>query len=221
MGKFLNLFTTSILNGAPGPKQLMVIGITAIAMGIVISAITTKRESRMQSYITLLPFSAAFFVMMSSAAFGKTASAFLIGFALLFMSSVAKTDDKEEMVGFLTGAVSGVSLGLGYVGLSVAFIALSFITTALYKLALSKMPAAITKRLCIIVPEDLNYQSRFEGVLDRYTLSHYTEKVELKGFGEMYKITFIIIMKDETHEKEMLDDIRVISGNAGVSIERI
>lgn len=216
MGKFLNLFTTSILDGAPGPKQLMIIGITAIAMGVVISAITTKRNSRMQSYITLLPLVAALFMMMSS-----TTSAFLIGFALLFMSSVAKTDDKEEMVGFLTGAASGVSLGLGYVGLSVAFIALSFITTALYKLALSKIPAVITKRLCIIVPEDLNYQSRFEGVLDRYTLSHYTEKVELKGFGEMYKITFIITMKDETHEKEMLDDIRVISGNAGVSIERI
>lgn len=216
MNKFLQLFSTSILDGGPGPRQLIIIGITAIAMGVVISAITTKRNSRMQSYITLLPLVAAFFMMMSSAI-----SAFLIGFALLFMSSVAKTDDKEEMVGFLTGAASGVSLGLGYVGLSVAFIALSFITTALYKLALSKMPAVITKRLCIIVPEDLNYQSRFEGVLDRYTLSHYTEKVELKGFGEMYKITFIITMKDETHEKEMLDDIRVISGNAGVSIERI
>ena len=216
MNKFLQLFSTSILDGGPGPKQLIIIGITAIAMGVVISAITTKRNSRMQSYITLLPLVAALFMMMSSAT-----SAFLIGFALLFMSSVAKTDDKEEMVGFLTGAASGVSLGLGYVGLSVAFIALSFITTALYKLALSKMPAVITKRLCIIVPEDLNYQSRFEGVLDRYTLSHYTEKVELKGFGEMYKITFIITMKDETHEKEMLDDIRVIAGNAGVSIERI
>lgn len=216
MNKFLQLFSTSILDGGPGPKQLIIIGITAIALGVVISAITTKRNSRMQSYITLLPLVAAFFMMMSSAT-----SAFLIGFALLFIGGVAKTDDKEEMVGFLTGAASGVSLGLGYVGLSVAFIALSFITTALYKLALSKMPAVITKRLCIIVPEDLNYQSRFEGVLDRYTLSHYTEKVELKGFGEMYKITFIITMKDETHEKEMLDDIRVISGNAGVSIERI
>lgn len=221
MNKFLQLFSTSILDGAPGPRQLMIIGITAIAMGVVISAITTKRESRMQSYITLLPFSAAFFMMMSSAAFGKTASAFLMGFALLFIGGVAKTDDKEEMVGFLTGAASGVSLGLGYVGLSVSFVALSFITTALYKLALKKIPDTITKRLRIVVPEDLNYKTRFEGVLDRYTLTHYTEKVELKGFGEMYEITFIITMKDETHEKEMLDDIRVVSGNAGVSIERI
>lgn len=221
MKNFLKLFTTSIIVGVPGLRQYLIICIAAVAMGVIISAITTKRNSRMQSYITLLPLSISFFMLLSSAAFGKTASALIMGFALLFASNVAKTDDKEEMVGFLTEAVSGMGLGLGYVGLSVTFATLSFITAALYRLALKKIPDTITKRLRIVVPEDLNYKTRFEGVLDRYTLTHYTEKVELKGFGEMYEITFIISMKDETHEKEMLDDIRVVSGNAGVSIERI
>ena len=221
MENFINALSTSILSSAPSIRQLIICAAASLGSGVVISAVSTDKRSRMQTYITLLPLSVCLFTMLSVFAFGKTGAAAMAGLSLVFTALLARTDDKGEMAGFLCACASGFGMGLGFIGISSLFLVLALATSAIYKIALKKIPKNIIKRLKVAVPEGADFKDNLDGVLDRYTLSHYTERVTLKGFGEMYEITFIIEEKNEDMEKDMLDDMRVASGNIGISLERV
>ena len=72
--------------------------------------------------------------------------------------------------------------------------------------------------LKIVVPEMLNYTTIFEDLFTKYTTS--CEKVAVKSvnMGSMFKITYRIVLKDNTLEKEFIDQLRLRNGNLEISL---
>ena len=72
--------------------------------------------------------------------------------------------------------------------------------------------------LKVVVPESLNFDNLFDETLQKYCLSYDLKKVKSTDFGTMFELTYIIKIKNEDHQKELLDEIREKNGNLMVSL---
>ena len=65
---------------------------------------------------------------------------------------------------------------------------------------------------------DMNFDNLFDETLQKYCLSYDLKKVKSTDFGTMFELTYIIKIKNEDHQKELLDEIREKNGNLMVSL---
>ena len=74
------------------------------------------------------------------------------------------------------------------------------------------------KLLRVTVPESLEYTDMFDDVFSRYLKK--TERVGVKttGMGSMFRLSFLIRMKDPAEEKAFIDALRTKNGNLEISI---
>jgi len=67
-----------------------------------------------------------------------------------------------------------------------------------------------------MVPENLDYEGKFEDIFDKYLSSYTYEEVKTSNMGSLYKLTYDITMKGGVKEKEFLDEIRIKNCNLKV-----
>ena len=80
--------------------------------------------------------------------------------------------------------------------------------------------AAAYKTLNITIPEDLDYNGVFDEVLKHYALSYELVKVKTTNMGSLFRLTYDLILKDVTKEKELVDRLRCRNGNLEITISR-
>jgi len=76
------------------------------------------------------------------------------------------------------------------------------------------------KSIRITIPEDLDYTGVFDDIFNQYTSSSYLVGVKTTNMGSMFKLTYNIVMRDITKEKEMIDKIRCRNGNLEITVSR-
>ncbi len=77
------------------------------------------------------------------------------------------------------------------------------------------------KQLKVTVPENLNYMGMFDDIFEKYVNDVKLEKVKTTNLGSMFELTYLIALKDETTEKEMIDEIRTRNGNLTITCGQI
>ena len=126
----------------------------------------------------------------------------------------------EEMLILLGSVVSGLVFGLGYL----AFGAIAMVAIALIYILLSHLPIfnnkrfAAEKMLKITIPESLNYTEVFNDTFEKYLKQFDIVEVKTTAMGSMFKLSFKVVLKDITKEKELIDELRIKNGNLEISI---
>jgi uncharacterized membrane protein YhiD involved in acid resistance len=128
---------------------------------------------------------------------------------------------KEMAVLFLAMA-SGLLCGMGLVAYALLFAV--FVGLILFGLTSvnyggSKKNEA-DRIVRITIPEDLDYNSEIESVLDEYTSKYELTAVRSANMGSMFKLTYKATLNDVSKQKEMIDKVRVRNGNLEVAILR-
>lgn len=114
----------------------------------------------------------------------------------------------------------GLITGMGYLGYAVLFAVIMCLIFVLY----NRVNFGTTKSnskfkiLNITIPEDLNYSEVFDSILSEYTQSYELTKVKTTNMGSMFKLTYNIISKDASKEKEMIDKLRCRNGNLEIAL---
>ena len=72
--------------------------------------------------------------------------------------------------------------------------------------------------LRITVPETLQYSGAFDDVFARYLKKAESVGVKTTGMGSMFRLSYLIQMKDQTEEKAFIDELRVRNGNLEIAI---
>lgn len=72
--------------------------------------------------------------------------------------------------------------------------------------------------LKITIPEMLNYTSVFDDLFKKYTTSCEKLAVKSVNMGSMFKVTYRIVLKDMSLEKEFIDELRLRNGNLEISL---
>jgi hypothetical protein len=199
---------------------LLCIG-TSLLIGLIINAayfIITPRKDRSASFtlsLIILPTIVAVVILLIG---GNLARAFSMAgiFTIVRFRSVPG-DSKDISFIFLSMAV-GLSVGLGYLTLGIVVAVAVGTVIVLVSMLSIGIPKQKEKRLRITIPEDMNYQGIFDELFQRYTSYYEMQRVKTTNMGTLFELSYDIIMKDASLEKEFLDAIRCRNGNLGIQL---
>lgn len=74
------------------------------------------------------------------------------------------------------------------------------------------------KQLRITIPENLNYMVVFDDIFDKYLSENVLKKVKTTNMGTMFELTYECRMKDESEQKQFIDELRVRNGNLNITM---
>ena len=135
------------------------------------------------------------------------------------MAVVLFTYDNVTL-GFLAMS-AGLITGMGYLGFAFLFTVIMCVLSVIYnKLDFSIKRNAAYKTLHITIPEDLDYSDVFEEILKKYTASCELVRVKTTNMGSLFRLTYHLILKDTSKEKERVDQLRCRNGNLEITISR-
>ena len=218
---FLEMFS----GDTPPPSELLVLPpigrftlilITVSLYGLIVSMtyLFTHRENlHSRGYaltLVVLPPIVTIIIMMVGNNF---ASALSLGgaFAIIRFRSVAS--DPKDIVYVLFCMAIGLTGGVGlllYALFVTIILCLVMVLLQRFKYAVSRKSS---KTLRISIPENFNYQSAFDDILQRYATSYTHRRTRTTDLGSLFEITFDLIVPDDIDEKTMIDELRARNGN--------
>ncbi len=194
----------------------------AILLGFVQAFAYTIKNRYSKSFVTtlvLLPVAVCMIVLLVNNNLG-VAVAVAGAFTLVRFRSVPGTG--KEITAIFIAMVTGVTLASWQTyNIEYALLFTVLGSGLLILLNTTKLFSKTKKKemiLKITIPEMLNYTSVFNEVFEKYTLS--VEKLAVKSvnMGSMFKLTYSLVLKDASLEKEFIDELRLRNGNLEVSL---
>lgn len=125
----------------------------------------------------------------------------------------------REISALFMAMCAGLICGMGYLGYAVLFALIMGAANVVYSL-ISLGSTKTGRILTVTIPEDLDYTDVFEPVLREYTASHELEQVRTTNMGSLFRLSYYIVLKDPTKEKELIDKLRCRNGNLEIMIAR-
>ncbi len=208
-----NIFS-SIFTGSLTLGQFLLAIVSGMLMGLILScAFMYRNNFRTKSFVTalvLIPAIETVVIMLVNDNLGVGLSV-AGSFALIRFRSI-KGNAKELTAVFIAMTI-GIICGTGYVALAGVFtLLLSLVMCALALTGLGKMDRK-ERCLKITIPESLNYDEVFDGILDKYASRWELEGIKTLTLGSLFRLDYSIALKDETKMKQMIDELRTRNGN--------
>ena len=195
--------------------------LSALAMGLVISLVymlTHKKESTTAGFIVALVMLPAIIAMIIYLIGNNVARAFsLAGAFSLIRFRSAPGNSKDIAYVFFTLGV-GLACGMGYI----AYGALFAVIMCLVMIVLTKIRFGARNsrgmQLRISVPEHMDYDGVFDGVLETYTDGHKLIKVKTTEYGALFELTYEVALRSMATSKQFIDALRCLNGNMNVTL---
>ena len=125
-----------------------------------------------------------------------------------------------QIAAILIAMGAGIAFGMGYLAYGVIILltlALLYFVFASLHLFDSK-PMREERLLKVTVPESLEYTELFDETFRRYLKSCERLGVKTTGMGSMFRLSFLIRMKDPKEEKAFIDELRIRNGNLEIAL---
>ncbi len=203
-----------------GPVEFLACVGSALLIGFAVSAIYAYKNEHSKGFaltIGVLPAIVAVVIMVVSGDIG--AGIAVAGAFSLVRFRSAPGSAKEIAVIFLAMA-SGLLIGMGFIAYAAIFAAIICLVILGFSSVCLKSGDKGSKLLKVTVPEDLDYGSEIDSVIDEYADSKELVAVKTTNMGSMYKLTYKVQLKDDSRQKELIDSIRVRNGNLEVAVLR-
>lgn len=202
--------------------NLIVCSLASIVLGIVIAACymlcSEKFTKSFVITLAILPILVQVVITLVNGNLG-TGVAILGAFSLVRFRSVP--GNAKEIGSVFFAMAIGLATGMGYIGYAAIFTALiAFVMLVLSRTGFGDKKD-VNKLLKITIPENMNYAELFDDIFDKYLSGYSLMRSKTTNLGSMFELTYSIKMKDESKEKDMMDEIRVRNGNLTVMCGRV
>lgn len=194
----------------------------ALLLGAMIALCYMYKSNYTQSFVitlALLPAVVCVVIMLVNGNIGAGV-AVAGAFSLVRFRSTAGTAKEICTLFFAMGA--GLISGMGYLGFALLFTVILCAMFMLYnKLDFGvKKNAGLFKTIRIVIPEDLDYTGVFDDIFSDYLSSFELVNVKTVNMGSMFKLTYDVVLKDVSKEKEMIDKLRCRNGNLEINVSK-
>ena len=218
---FKGLFDTDLTAVISVTDFLLCLG-ASLVIGILMAFAYMYRTRYTKSFVVtlaLLPAVVCVVIMMVNGNVG-TGVAVAGAFSLVRFRSVPGT--AKEICTLFLAMGAGLIAGMGYLGFALLFTAVMCVMFVLYnRLDFgTKKNAATFKTFTITIPEDLDYSGIFDDIFSEFTTSHDLVRVKSTNMGSMFKLTYNVMLRDVSREKEMIDKIRCRNGNLEIAVSK-
>ena len=218
---FKGLFDTDLTTVISVTDFMLCLGFSLV-LGLVMSFSYMYRTRYTKSFVitlALLPAVVCVVIMLVNGNVG-TGVAVAGAFSLVRFRSVPGT--AKEICTLFLAMGAGLIAGMGYLGFGVLFTLVMCIVFVLYnRLDFgTKKNSETFKTFTITIPEDLDYSGMFDDIFAEFTISHDLVRVKSTNMGSMFKLTYNIMLRDISREKEMIDKIRCRNGNLEIVVSK-
>ena len=218
---FKGIFDSELTAVISVPDFLLCIG-TSLVIGLIIAFSYMYRTRYTKSFVitlSLLPAVVCVVIMMVNGNVG-TGVAVAGAFSLVRFRSVPGTAKEIGTLFLAMGA--GLIAGMGYLGFAVLFALILCVVFMLYSHLDfgAKKNAAIYKTFHITIPENLDYSNVFDEIFNTYTRTFELTGVKTTNMGSMFRLTYDVVLKDATKEKELIDKLRCRNGNLEINVSK-
>ena len=199
----------------------LVVMISSVVLGVALAYfyMFVKRED---GYVSDFPWTMAIMPPVVAVLIIMLANNLAAGIAVggLFALTRFRSNQRntEDIAYVLLTVVIGVIAGTGYVAFALIFtLFMMAVILVLYFLRFGKTSEK-NLALRIVVPESLNYENLFDDLFKKYCLSYAINRVRTIDFGTLFELTYHIVIKKSTKQKEMVDELRQRNGNLTITL---
>lgn len=194
--------------------------ISALIMGFLAALVFsagTKYTSSWKISIALLPAVVTVVIMMVN---GNIGAGLAVAGTFALVRFRSQPGSAKEVTGLFFAVAIGLICGMGYVGVAVIFfIVMSGATLLLSKIKFGEAKAGV-RNLTIVIPENLDYDTVFNDIFEKYTSSCNLMRVKTTNMGTMFELRYEVILKDLSESKQFIDEIRCRNGNLNITFAR-
>jgi uncharacterized membrane protein YhiD involved in acid resistance len=214
-----NLFTSIITEGSFTPAQFAAVTVTSLVCGLIIAVTYSIRNKCSRSFLITLILLPAIVELVILLVNGNIGAGVAVAGAFSLVRFRSAPGRGQEITSIFLAMAVGLATGMGYVGVAVLFTIFISVLNLVFNLL--KIGGDENHRtLKITVPENLDYEGKFEDIFDKYLSSYTYEEVKTSNMGSLYKLTLSVVLKAGVSTKEFLDEIRTRNGNLDISLGR-
>ncbi len=202
------------------PNMLLSLGV-ALVLGLVIALVYrwTRRETpSSQSFLLTLVMLPAVVTVIILLVGSNVARAFSLAGAFSIIRFRSAPGDAKDITYVLFSMAVGLAAGMGFLVYAALVALLLCGAMALLEAIHFGRPSGTEKLLKITVPENLDYESAFDSVLEKYTHSAKLRRVKTVDLGSLYELVYAVVTKDGISEKAFIDELRCRNGNLTIAL---
>lgn len=210
---FSNIFYT---NANMSVKPYLISAACAIFCGLLVALVSSHKNRISKSFfasLILLPLTVQTVIIMVNGSVG-TGIAVAGAFSLIrFRSVPAKAKD---IISIFIAMSAGLACASGFVSVAIVFSLIASLIIFLFSVI--KMKSDREQELNITIPENLNFTSVFDEVFEKYTKKATLMSVKTTNMGSLFKLTYIVEMKNDGEVREFIDELRIRNGNLEIAL---
>ena len=213
---FDSILTDSVFNGS----TFALATITAIICGTIIASTYMIKNRYSKSLVITLVLLPAIVELVIILVNGNLGAGIAVAGAFSLVRFRSTPGSGQEITSIFLAMAVGLATGMGYIGIAFVFtLVISAVNLILSMMNLTQEGNGF-RVLKITIPENLDYEGRFEDIFERYLKNYEYEEVRTTNMGSLYKITLGVVLKDGMSSKEMMDELRTRNGNLDISLSR-
>ena len=217
---FKGVFDTELTQTIEVGDFLLCLGVSLL-LGLVMAAAYMFKNEYTNSFLitlALLPAIVCVVIMMVN---GNIGAGVAVAGAFSLVRFRSAPGSAKEIVAVFLAMGAGLIAGMGYLGFAALFTVIMCVMFLIYNaMADNAKSEAANKTIKITIPEDLDYSGVFDDIFAEYTKKNELVKVKTTNMGSMFRLTYIVTLKDVTKEKQMIDCIRERNGNLEVMVSK-
>ena len=210
----------SIYSSSVTAAQFFLMAGVAVLSGVLYAFLMARRVRSTRRFfivVSLIPFVVGAVITFVN---GNIGAGVAIGGAFSLIRFRSAQGSADEIAAILIAMGAGIAFGMGYLAYGVLILltlGLLYFLFSYLKLFDSKR-ASEERLLKVTVPESLEYTDMFDDVFGQYLRSVERIGVKTTGMGSMFRLSFLIRMKDPKEEKALIDAIRTRNGNLEIAL---
>ena len=213
---FDSILTDSVFTGS----TFALATITAIICGTIIASTYMIKNRYSKSLVITLVLLPAIVELVIILVNGNLGAGIAVAGAFSLVRFRSTPGSGQEITSIFLAMAVGLAAGMGYIGIAFVFtLVISAVNLILSMMNLTQEGNGF-RVLKITIPENLDYEGRFEDIFERYLKNYEYEEVRTTNMGSLYKITLGVVLKDGMSSKEMMDELRTRNGNLDISLSR-
>lgn len=195
----------------------------SLILGLMFSCVHMYRNKFSKSFIGTLAVLPAIVCVVIMAVNGSIGTGVAIAGAFSLVRFRSAPGTAKEIAAVFAAMTAGLLTGMNYILYAVLFTLVIGGMIFIYQLTGfgDERSSGRRKSLRIMIPEDLDYTSVFDDLFRKYTESHELISSKTSNMGSMFKLTYEVVLKNDSDEKEFLDAVRCRNGNLEISISTL
>ena len=213
---FSTIFDSTTLTGT----DFLIATFSSILCGLAIALLYRIRNHCSKSFlitVAVLPAAVQMVIMLVN---GNLGAGVAVAGAFSLVRFRSAPGRGQEIACIFQAMAVGLATGMGYIGVAAIFTVVISLLMLILNLTGFGESSKQERILKITVPESLDFEGKFDSVLQKYLTSYTLEEVKTVNMGSMYKVSYHVVTKPGVSVKEMLDELRAGNGNLEISLGR-